>query len=204
MAFLSEIEKFFPATVLVAISIFFTKEVFEFSRRRKERHRKISAIKNLMTEEIEKNYWAFSSLFRAFSSVAMDFESLPDARHRIVILHDGTEHLRTKRFPEDNFESGMWIPHFHDEQYKKLILLMAELDANLFVSVSSAYSDIAELSHYRSTLISFILKEDSSRPDEAMISFFRILFDRKEGYYKSMNAAYFEVSGKKLESGRLR
>jgi hypothetical protein len=92
-----------PITVVAAIILFVTKEVFEFFRRRSERSRRLSAIKLLLAEEIEKNHWAHASMFRALEDIKELSESFPDAEYRLHVARNGTEHIRVKRQLGDDF-----------------------------------------------------------------------------------------------------
>ncbi|NZA28654.1 hypothetical protein H0E84_19955 [Luteimonas sp. SJ-92] len=203
-AALNHLPSILPATVIAAIIIFVTKEVFEFFRRRNERARKLSAIKLLLAEEIEKNHWSHTSMFRVLGTIKELSEDFPEAEYRLHIARNGTEHVRVKREPEDTFESNQWIPKFHDEQYKKLLPTLAELDKELFTLINSTYSELAELTHYRDLLLGFIAGEDAPPGPDLTRSFLIDFGDEKTDYFAHLNAAYLALAGKKLEGWRLR
>ena len=193
-----------PATVAAAIIIFIVKEIFELVRRSKERRRKLNAIKLLLSEEIEKNHWSHTSLFRLLAQLKEVFEGHPNAEYRLHIARNGSEHFRLKEDPDDSFESGQWIPHFHDEQYKKLLPTLAELDQSIFKTVNETYAALAELSHYRDTLTAFLAGEDNSPDEDLTKAFLGDLAGNRDDYYRHLNCSYGALTGKKLEGWRLR
>lgn len=193
-----------PITVVAAIILFVTKEVFEFFRRRSERYRRLSAIKLLLAEEIEKNHWAHDSMFRALEDIKELSEIFPGAEYRLHVARNGTEHIRVRRQSGDDFESNHWVPIFHDEQYKKLLPSLAELDKELFALINSAYSELADLSHYRDILIEFVAGDESPPGVEATKSFLADFADERDDYFADLNEAYVALTGKKLEGWRLR
>jgi hypothetical protein len=93
---------------------------------------------------------------------------------------------------------------FHDEQYKKLLPSLAELDKELFALINSAYSELADLSHYRDLLIEFVAGDESPPGVEATKSFLADFADERDDYFADLNEAYVALTGKKLEGWRLR
>lgn len=109
-----------------------------------------------------------------------------------------------KQEPDEEFESGQWIPKFHDEQYKKLLPNLAELDESMFKQVKAAYSEIAELTHYRDVLVEFLAGEDPGPGLDATKEFLASMADEKAEYFIKINSAYKVLSGKDLKGWRLR
>lgn len=203
-AFFQNTHSYLPATVVAAIVIFLIKELLELRRRKKERERKLNAIKLLLAEELEKNHWAHRSFFSALSRLQESNEDFPDAQFRLYVSRNGTEHLRMKKDPDEEFESGQWIPKFHDEQYKKLLPMLAELDENLFKKINVAYGELAELTHYRDTLIGFLAGEDPGPGLDLTKEFLADMADEKADYFNKLNSAYKAIRGKDLKEWRLR
>ena len=203
-AFLQSAQSYLPVTVVAAILIFLIKELLELRRRKKERTRKLNAVKLLLAEEIEKNHWVHRSFFSALSHLQEAEEVFPHAKFRLHVSRNGTEHLRMKREPDEEFESGQWIPKFHDEQYKKLLPTLAELDEGLFKQINIAYSELAELAHYRDMLVGFLAGEDPGPGLDLTREFLAGMADEKLDYFNKLNAAYKAISGKELNEWRLR
>tara|TARA_R110001599_G_scaffold305926_4_gene512349 strand:- start:570 stop:794 length:225 start_codon:yes stop_codon:yes gene_type:complete len=65
-----------PITVISAISLFVIKEITEVIRKRNASQRKISAIKCLLAEEIEINYWAWKNLVSLAKTVKSSLKEL--------------------------------------------------------------------------------------------------------------------------------
>lgn len=78
----------------------------KFFRKRSERMRKISAIKILLAEELERNHWALVSMFRVLNILKEAFQKYPRAVFWLHIARDGSEHFRIKEKPEDEYSSG--------------------------------------------------------------------------------------------------
>lgn len=193
---LSKLSSALPATVVAAIALFTTKEIFEFFRRRNERRRKLNAVKLLLAEEIERNYWTHTSMFRLLDNLKEVSESNPEAQFRLHVARDGSEHFRLKVDGEDSFESGQWIPRFSDEQYKKLLPTLAELDETLFSRVKNTYSELADLGHYRNILVSFLAGEDEPPGRDHTLAFLVGLSDERDDYYADLNGAYSALVGR--------
>ena len=203
-AFFQNAQTYLPVTVVAAIVIFIIKELLEVRRRKKERKRKLNAIKLLLAEELEKNHWAHHSFFSALSRLQESNGTFPDAKFRLYVSRNGNEHLRMKRDPDEDFESGQWIPKFHDEQYKKLLPTLAELDETLYQKINVAYGELAELTHYRDTLIGFLAGEDPGPGLDSTKYFLAGMTDEKADYFNKLNSAYKAISGKDLKEWRLR
>ena len=61
--------QYLPITVTTAIALFVIKEVLDHKRKGRERLRKLNAIKLLLSQELEKNYWALISFFRVLVEI---------------------------------------------------------------------------------------------------------------------------------------
>lgn len=143
-------------------------------------------------------------MFRIIEEMKEASDEYPNAVFRLHIARDGSEHFRMKREPEDDVEQGRWIPRFHSALYEKLLPSIAELDQALFVSISSTYSEIAELNHYRETVTSFLAGEDLA-PDPGMTRRFLNRFaGKKDDYFNALNDAYKVLTGTDLKEWRLR
>ena len=79
MQSLKDLGEYLPATVVVTILLFLIKEFLECLRKRSERIRKISAIKILIAEELERNHWALVSMFRVLNILKEAFQKYPRA-----------------------------------------------------------------------------------------------------------------------------
>ena len=143
-------------------------------------------------------------MFRILEQMKEASDKYSNAVFRLHIPRDGSEHFRMKMESEDEFEHGSWIPNFHSTLYEKLLPSLAELDQALFETISSTYSEIAELSHYRKTLTSFLAGEDLA-PDPGMTRRFLNEFTgEKTDYYNALNNGYKVLTGIDLKEWRLR
>ncbi len=76
LAILAGAGDFLPATVIVAIILFFVKELLEVNRRRKANARKRLAIRRLVADEIERNNWTIKRLREGISELEQATEEL--------------------------------------------------------------------------------------------------------------------------------
>jgi len=204
MQLLKDLGEYLPATVVIAILLFLVKEFLEFFRKRSERMRKISAIKILLAEELERNYWALVSMFRILNTLKEAFQLYPRAVFWLHIARDGSEHFRMKEKPEDEYSSGCVIPKYCTVMYERLLPALAELDKSLFEVVRKTYEAIIELNHYRQILTDFLAGEDLAPYRDMTKHFLNDLADEKDDYYKILSEGYKALTGKDLESWKLR
>ena len=195
---------FLPVTVAAALVLFLVREILEFRRRKAERARKTTAIKLLLAEELEKNHWVLVSMFRVLNKIKTASDEHPRATFRLHVTRDGSEYFRMKREPGDEHELRNWIPKFHTVLYEKLLPSLAELDSALFESISTTYSKIAELSHYRETMTSFLAGEVLSPTPEMTRRFLSHFADKKDDYYAALNNGYKILTDTDLKEWKLR
>lgn len=194
---------YLPITALVAIVMFLCKETLEFFRKRRERKRKISAIKILLSEEIEKNHWALKQMFSAMQTLKDIPEFYPRSEVRLLVTRNGVEHFRVKKEPGDDYESGHPIPKFTFSMYEKLLPSLAELDSCLFEVIKCAYEELIELAHYRDILVSYLSGEEVHER-ELTRDFLADFSTKKADYYKDINIGYTALTGKELKTWKLR
>ena len=193
-------------TVVVAVIIFLAREFFEIRRKRNERLRKIKAIKLLIAEELERNHWAFVSMFRVLKEIKDSIINYPQAKMWLITARNGSDHFRIKHNPEKEceFDSGQGIPLFHAEMYQKLLPMLAELDECLFELIRTTYNEIFELVHYRETLTDYLSGEDLSPYSEMTKNFLARFVDEEKEYFDILNNGYKSITGNELKNLRLR
>lgn len=195
--------QYLPATVMAAIALFVVKELLEIRRRYLERSRKTNAVKLLISQELERDHWALVSFFRVLEEIKSTENDAPRAVFRLHVARDGSEHFRIKEEPEDEDESGQWIPTFRTDLYEKHLATLAEHDQALYKVVNEAYEEIFELIHYRETLTAFLAGE-SLAPVDITRRFLSDMATEKDEYYNALNKAYRALTGNDLKKSRLR
>lgn len=203
-ALMDLITQYLPITAFVAIVVFFLKEFLEFLRKRRERKRKIGAMKILLSEEIEKNHWAFKQMFSALDSLKETREASPEARFRLLVTRDGHEHFRVRKEQDGAFESGHPIPKFVFSMYEKLLPSLAELDSKLFEATKGAYEELIELAHFRNILVDYLAGGEDMHDREATEDFLAGFADEQPEYFKQIEAGYLKLAGKALNTWKLR
>lgn len=195
--------QYLPIMVTVAIALFLLKEILEIRRRALERKRKTNAAKLLLSQELEKNHWALFSFFRVLQEIKDSQASAPNAKFRLHVARNGSEHYRVKEEPDDEGESGGWIATFQTEIYEKQLATLAEYNQKLYKIINETYSEIFELIHYRETLTEFLAGE-AIAPDGMTEHFLSDLATEKDDYYNELNKGYRALTGKDLKEWRLR
>ena len=88
--------------------------------------------------------------------------------------------------------------------YERLLPTLAELDKSLFEVVRKTYEAIIELNHYRQILTDFLAGENLAPYRDMTKHFLNDLADEKDDYYKILSEGYKALTGKDLESWKLR
>ena len=198
------IQKAIPFTVLSALIIFIAKELLEFIRKYKSERRKKESERLILEHEIQLYHWAIRTFFRLLKELTEIFNEFPQAEYRLHIAYDGSEHLRLKREPKETIESGQSIPPFVNEQFKRMLPTIAELDKTMFKLLQEAYSKLAELEHFRKTVVEFLAGGDTMPEDGTREFFIPKLSQEESDYYNPLNKAYQKLTGKPLKYWKLR
>lgn len=83
---------------------------------------------------------------------------------------------------------------------------LAELDIKLANIIEYTYEEIAELEHYRQTLVLFLANEDDEDDvfHDMTKTFIQHFTEEENDYYQSLNKGYMALTGKELTEWRLR
>ncbi|HCG9876123.1 TPA: hypothetical protein NJ716_003109 [Vibrio parahaemolyticus] len=200
MDFVSKLGSLLPVTVVVAIALFVLREVVDLIKKHREKQRKTKAVKLLLAEELERNHWALSTVFRVINEIKQYTDEKKVVEYSLVIARNGKEHYHAE-FEEGH--SGLAIFRFDFSVYDKLLVSIAELDEQLFEALSSTYTETRELNHYRDTLLDYLSGEDLAPNREMTLGFLCGLADDEVLYYEHLNSSYQLLTGQKLERKRL-
>lgn len=196
----SDTSNIIPLSVLVAIIIFLAKEILELIRNHKNRLRKTSAIKALLSEEIEKNYWAIKSYKSVVKSVRSELQRSNNPVFEVRSVNNDSEHFECVRPGGHN--SSQDFPKVFDKDYKKLAMDIAELDQQLHEAATRCYKSVAELQHIRTSVYQYIDRNGDST--NFMEGFLIYIEDQVPQIYSDMNELYLLCTGEKLQAHRLR
>jgi len=194
-----------PATVIVAIFLFFLRELFDSFKNKKEKKRKLFAYKSLISEELKLNYWAQKSLLSIISDIEEQEEKYPEAKYTILVKELDHEYIHG--YDGDTLIESRPIPIVHEKQYERLISNIAEQDATLFNLVQNSYNEIRNMAHVRNGLIKGLLAEEYNEPfphDIRNSGFLDYAKTELIDTYQAMNLLYKECTGKELTEHRLR
>lgn len=156
----------FPITVVTAIFLFFVKELFELYRRVMNDRRKLSAIKNLLAVEIEKNSWTLKNLKTQLEEI----KNNPDSSIFEVVL--GKNELPRFVYKRNDGRGGS-SPIFKVSStiFDKVIIELAVLAPKVFELAEQAYEGVAEVQHIRTSLIENLTNKEQETPEEFIASF---------------------------------
>lgn len=202
MKLLLDINKFLPITILITVLLFMIKEILERLRRADERRRKTKALQMLISHEIEKNNWALESFFRILSSIKENLDNNVKAKYSLELARNGAEHYRIEI--DDDDWSGGAVPSFHFSVYEKVITQVAELNIEMYETLSNFYNELYELNHYRNTLLEFLDDYGDFPPRELTEVFLGDLSLESKKYFEKMYSSYRLLTGEELKKARVR
>ena len=182
---------------VVAISIFIIKEILEAYRKSNSRKRKVKALKAIVSEEIEINYWTWQKI----ESLVKQVKDLPQKTHyQITTSTSGVERFEFIR--PDGGGGGQAFPTVTEEVFNKLIIDIAELDKAFYNKAILYSKSIAELKHLRNGSYDFI--HETQEGEHYADGFVDYALDELPAIYVSMSNFYEICTGNKLEKHRMR
>jgi len=191
--------------ILAAVCIFAAREILEFFRRRGAQKRKLDALKAAMARECELNNYTTSVLMREMTAMKANFEledgDIHKSEYRIVFRRDGSAIL-------EELMGGEWggshpIPKVHALIINAKIVEVAELSPRLYIKAEAALTSLAELEHVRTSLISYVMKEDDNIP-HLLEAFPDYALDEIEDAESALKELYLACTGRPLADRRLR
>jgi hypothetical protein len=206
MDFIKNFESLFPITVYAAIILFIVKELFEFVKKTSGERRRIQAIKEILSEELERNLWAHKVLERTVKDSIELLEEFDNPVFGINITSTGEVRFWQNGGEDSGAESSHSLPEVKQERYESIVLELAQLDKALFNSTRSAYDSIKELAHVRKSLIETLTETSkyNGESEDLWRGFLGYAEDELKDIYKSMNDFYTSIKGKPLTKHRLR
>lgn len=184
-----ELSKLFPITVVVAVFLFFFKEIVEFFKKRSEKTRKISAYKILIAEEMSKNAWTIFILRKAV-------DRLCDPALAVEVLKgsDGSTHVKTSK--EKDYTTGIILP-FHSSIFDKHIVDLAVVDKMFFLRVKETYQKIAETKAAINTILEICMNPVLNAARNVVVKDLVGLIDSAEVHIKE---TFTLCTGRQLDS----
>ena len=204
MEFIKDLQSLFPITVYVAFILFIVKELIEFVKKTRGEHRRIQAIKEILSEELQRNLWAHKVLERTVKDSIKFLEEFDNPEFGINRTSTGEIRFWEKAGEDGMAESSHPLPEVRQERYESIVLELAQLDKVLFNSARTAYDSIKELAHVRKSLIEILTERAQSKGEDLWGGFLGYAKDELKDIYTSMNDFYISIKGKSLTKHRLR
>ena len=182
---------------IIAISIFIIREFLEAYRKSNARTRKVKALKTIISEEIEINYWAWLQIKALVTKVK---EQPKTTQYQITTSTSGVE--RFEYFPLDGGGGGRSFPPVVETMFIKLIIDIAELDKAFYGKAILYSKSIAELKHLRNGAYDFI--HETQQGDHYTEGFVDYALDEIPPIYVAMSDFYEICTGNALNKHRMR
>jgi hypothetical protein len=193
---------FIPLTVLVAIILFFLKEVLEGVRRYRGDRRKKAALRRLLARECELNHWTIKTIRRIVKKIRDESEDGERTEFIFLFLKSGKVSFRTKH-ADYEYKDGFPLGEIHRDVMSKYLLEVAMLDSKLSDVLQKAYNAVADLEHVRNSLIYFVDPEDE-QDQMHLESFVGYASDALVDIFESLNKLHIECAGGELATHRVR
>jgi len=192
------------ASVTVAILLFLIGQIITIIQKTRTQNRAKKALKMILSEEIERNYYVLNNLFSALSLVRKEVENSAEiVTCKLYISRSGQHNIRCCH-KDGSLLSGNTLLPFVTNRYEKLIDRIAEFDRTMFKQLQNCYSTIGELDHWRELLLDYLTEEMEEFPGKNRTGeFLSNLSRQKDDYYNILNATYEKLGNSKLESTRL-
>ncbi len=134
------------ASIITAVVLFIVREVWTVWRDIKRRRQATFALKVLLAEETERNYWAFKRTFAVLEEVS-DLDHSDGRTAGSWVDRSGTMHATFTIMGEAQPHSSLALFDYTTARYERLADKVAELDQGLFRAVQAFYHDLAEWKH---------------------------------------------------------
>ena len=198
LAILTGAGYFLPATVIVAIVLFFVKELLEANRRRKANARKRLAIRRLIADEIERNNWTIKRLRNGIS----ELEHAIDEPKSILSIRTGVLGERYLRHEiSGKLHSEFPIGKVHSEALSGSLLELAMIDEQIFDKALEASDATKELDHVLKSMIELVSNAAGPIVDDG---FSEYALKEIANCEKTLSDFYKNITGRNLEGHRIR
>lgn len=190
-----------PATAVIAITVFVTKECIEWRRRSAADNRKLRAIRMVLARECELNYHSVTSLSDTLEDMKM--AGVDKDASRISVSEARTSGYVVQINAGKNSSASV-LRGVHRDALLKHLVDIAMLDERFYAKCESALDDLAEADHVYQSLVHGPPIHFPSTPEnyyEGVIDYGVAQLSRSTDTLKTL---YFACKGSELKRGRLR
>lgn len=195
---ISNIGQFLPATVVGAIVLFIIKEIIESVRRYRTNGRKRKAVRRLISDEIERNYWVIKSFKNHLDNVDMAFS---EQGYNLQIKRDalGRRHLRLSHEKEGYSQSP--ILNAQSQVISSNLFNVADVDEEVFPLVLEVSDSLRSVDHLVDSLIEQVESEDEYRHLDGFAEYARGELNEAEA---ALVKLYKKITGSNVIEHRVR
>lgn len=187
-----------PASAVVAIILFFTKEILESKRKKNAKKNEIAALKQILARECELNWKLKSeiveicSYFEPYEHNGQDcpfllsLELSPSGKTRYYV-----------KGGQEGLSSGV-LSGYRTTIFEKHMLDVVKADATFYQKLESAYETALLLKHLRDSMVDKEETEKLVMVENIMVGFSGYALSEIELNNKHLQDLYEYCSGKKL------
>ncbi|AMO71762.1 hypothetical protein [Sphingorhabdus sp. M41] len=194
-------ENFLTGTAVIAVILFVLREIIEAVKKWKSDQRKLSALKKILSREIELNFTSLASLEDALTQASKQLKSKPRGEFRVVSEPSGKETWQTWKNNGERDRGGM-LRRTHKAASDKTLLTIAEISPKLLRPLEEYIDSTSEIEHLRSSLIDYAHPEASDQ--NLFPGFTDWALDQLESIRNQQKQLFILCAGKELSKGRLR
>lgn len=194
-----------PVPVFMALVLFVAREVLETIKKRKAEARKISAYKQLITDELELNHGAYLSLKNIFTELEENKEKWDGGTYEAKFKETGNLYVHVTYENRLVMATPAIKPSW--SQHDKVLVSIAEIDNQFYEKLRSGYSKVIELNHLYNSLIKGLKANDFDEPFPHTITrsgFLDYALNECERIHCGLNELYIFCTGYKLKKSRIR
>lgn len=209
--FLSSLSDFFthtnliPASAVVAIVLFFSKEHLESKRKKITKKNDINALKKIFARDCQLN-WSLHNKVESLCSQFEPFEKLPsnECPYSLSFVDLPSGKTRFEIYEDGEKSSGGVLTKPYLENFQKYIYDIAKLDQDFYDLLVPAYESVIELKHLYDSLIDLEQTQQFMNNDNMMLGFSSYALGELETIDKDLKALYQFCTGNELTQGLLR
>ncbi len=187
-----------PASAVVAIILFFTKEILESNRKKKAKKNEIDALKQIVARECELN-WKLKSEIVEICSYFEPYEDNGQVCPFLLSLElspSGKTRYYIKG-GQEGLNSGL-LSEYRTAIIEKHMLDVAKADAIFYQKLESAYETALLLKHLRDSMVDKKQTEEFVKVENIMVGFSGYALAEIKLNNKHLQDLYVYCSGKQL------
>ena len=194
-----------PASAIVAIALFFSKEHLESKRKKQAKLNDINALKKIFARECQLN-WNLRTQVKSLCSKFEPFEKQPSnvCPYSLSFVNSPSGKTRYEIYVDGKKSTAGVLTKPYLENFQKYIYDIAKLEPYFYDLLVPAYEAVIELKHLYDSLIDLEQTQQLMNHDNMMVGFSSYALGELETIDKDLKALYQFCTGNELTQGLLR